>query len=145
MRQGRHIVMGLALGLAAACGPSASGQTSTIAPGQEERPAPEPVGGHEGESSGELAARVGKLRARQQSLLPMASEDPGVCEEVCSLATGICGAKEALCNVANDHPQDDDYQRLCREAKAECRAAQDDCVKCVEGHAEGEGAGTGSE
>ncbi len=133
----RPVLRGALLGLMVGCGPTTGTQTSTVAPGQEQRPGPQPVGAHEGETSGELAARIGKLRVRQQSLLPMATDDPGVCEEVCSLATGICGAKEALCNLANERPQDDDYQRLCREAKAECRTAQDDCVKCVEGHTSG--------
>lgn len=100
--------------------------------GVEERSRPDAVGPHEGDTVNELEARLRRLTGEQETLIPASSEDPAKCEDVCSLATSICGVKEKLCNLAEDHPGDADYQGLCREAKQECREAQDACVACVE-------------
>jgi hypothetical protein len=92
------------------------------------------VGPHEGDTAGELEARLKRLRAEQVELEPTSTEEPAACETVCSLATQICGVREKLCNIADDHPEDSDYQKLCREAKLECQQAQRACVSCVERH-----------
>jgi hypothetical protein len=96
---------------------------STVAPETgEERARPDAAGPHEGDSALELDARLKRLREDQTQ------------QDVCSLATSICGVKEKLCNIADEHPGDADYQELCRKAKQECQQAQEACVGCVERH-----------
>jgi hypothetical protein len=56
----------------------------------------------------------------------------GACEDLCALASSICGVKEKLCEVADRHPGEEEYQSLCRKAELECSEAEDSCVACVE-------------
>jgi hypothetical protein len=119
-------------------GCQASTSTATVPPdGTAERASPPPVGDHEGEGREELRARLRRLTGDQQTLQPAASEDPAVCEDLCSLATQICGVTEKLCNLADAHAGDDEYQGLCRQARQECRGANDSCIRCVERHRDG--------
>lgn len=130
------------LGLMAtsACTPQSSqGQSSggvTVTPGEGVH-ADTPEGRGEGDSRDELEQRMRDLVGKQQDMSERASADAGVCEDICSLATSICGVQEKLCVIADDHPGDADYQGLCREAKQECKSAQDECIRCVERHAAG--------
>lgn len=117
---------------------NASTGPAVVTPGSE--PAPDqPQGLADGDSADELDARKDKLVESMRELRAAASSDPKQCEDLCSLATSICGVSEKLCNIADDHAGNDHYQDLCREAKRECREAQADCVACVEGLA-GDGA-----
>lgn len=126
-------VFGAAVALAG-CGPVSS-EGGTVTPVQPvERAGPEAMGPHDGEDVGELRLRLEKLRSQQLEITASAQGDPAVCEDLCSLATSICGVKEKLCNLADDHPGDDGYQNLCREARQECGEAQGSCVSCVEQH-----------
>jgi hypothetical protein len=84
--------------------------------------------------------RLRKLVDQQRALSTAASANAGACEDICSLATSICGVQEKLCSIADKHPGEDEYQGLCREAKQECQAAQEDCIRCVEQHAQSGGA-----
>lgn len=125
-------VLGVLLAALAACQPQA-GSTS-VTPGGEGAAArgASPEGQHEDDSAGSLKARLENLASQRASKLEPASTDPGVCEELCSLATTICSVQEKLCELADEHAGDDEYQGLCREARQECREAQDSCVACVE-------------
>jgi len=80
----------------------------------------------------ELSGRLDALVGRERNLRPAAAADAGKCEELCELATSICSVQEKLCDLADDHPDDGAYQGLCREARNECREAQEGCVHCVE-------------
>lgn len=114
-----------------------SSEGGTVTPTQPvERAGPDATGPHDGEDAGQLRVRLEKLRSRQLEITASAQGDAAVCEDLCSLATSICGVKEKLCNLADGHPQDDGYQNLCREARQECGEAQASCVNCVEQHRE---------
>ncbi len=127
----------LAWGLTA-CVPQGARGNASVVPGHDEAgpkaadaPLEEP---HEGETASELAARLDRLRTRQRDFQARAASDVAACENLCALATSICGIQEKLCSLADERPGDEDYQRLCRQAKVECREAQDACVACVERH-----------
>ena len=120
------------LGLALGCGPTAGGGTVTPGTSGGGGSDPDPQGATEGEGMGELHKRLDDLVGRERSLRPAAASDGGKCEQLCDLATSICGVQEKLCDLADDHPDDDAYQGLCREARNECREAQDSCIRCVE-------------
>lgn len=94
-----------------------------------------PVGRAEGESADDLDARKDRMYADYQARLSQASADATACEQLCSLATSICGVQEKLCRIADDHPADDHYQDLCRESKRECQETQQSCIACVESNA----------
>lgn len=141
---GRRFVVGLLVGLGFAgtgCVNASTGP-AVVTPGSE--PAPDqPEGMADGDSADELDARKDKLVESMRELRGAASSDPKQCEDLCSLATSICGVSEKLCNIADDHAGNEHYQDLCREAKRECHEAQADCVACVEGLA-GNGGAAGS-
>lgn len=124
----------VAAGLAPACTTQSGTGTATVTPGEDARP-DAPEGRSEGDSRDELEARMHKLVAEQKARVEAASGSAAACEDLCSLATSICGVREKLCAIADEHPGDESYQALCREAKQECQAAQNDCVRCVERHA----------
>lgn len=121
-----------AMGMLLGCGPQTGGGPvvpGTVGGGGAE---PAPDGTTEGEGMGELRERLRKLVARERGLRPEAASDAGRCEQLCDLATSICAVQEKLCDLADDHPDDDAYQGLCREARNECREAQESCIACVE-------------
>ena len=131
-----------ALAAFSGCVTQSSGGGLGVTPGDGER-LDTPEGRGEGQTRDELEARMRQLVSEQQGHLQAASTSPAVCEDLCSLATSICGVQEKLCVIADEHPGDDSYQGLCREAKRECKAAQDDCIGCVERHS-GSAASTGA-
>jgi len=92
----------------------------------------QPVGRAEGESADELDAQKDRMVDDYRAKVTRASTNPNTCEQLCSLATSICGVQEKLCGIADDHPADDHYQDLCREAKRECSETQASCIACVE-------------
>jgi hypothetical protein len=124
----------LGVGLLGACRTTAGSSTVTPGGGSD---APdegaEPEGRDEGDNVGDLRARLQRLHVDHQRL---SSQDDGggfgQCEELCDLATKICSVKESLCEIAAEHPGDDAYQGLCREAQHECREAGESCVRCAE-------------
>ncbi|MBK6918633.1 MAG: hypothetical protein IPH07_14660 [Deltaproteobacteria bacterium] len=118
--------------LALGCGPQAGGGGTVTPGGAGGGVSSDPDGRDEGQSAGELKQRLDALLDREEQLAPQAATDAGKCEDLCELATSICAVEEKLCDLADDHPDDDAYQGLCREARNECREAQDSCVRCVE-------------
>jgi hypothetical protein len=64
------------------------------------------------------------LRRRRDSLPALRGRD--------ALAPSICTVKEKLCEVADRHPGEEEYQGLCRKAELECSEAEDSFVACVE-------------
>ena len=115
------------------CRPTAGSDTVTPAGGSD---APDegadPIGRDEGDNVGDLRARLERLRADHERLSTQEGGGFGQCEDLCDLATKICSVKESLCEIAADHPGDDAYQGLCREAQHECREANESCVRCAE-------------
>lgn len=114
-----------------ACGPQAGGGTVTPGGGGGGVTA-DPDGRDETLDAGTLRKRLDAMVMQERELQPHAATDAGKCEDLCELATSICGVQEKLCDLADDHPDDDAYQDLCREARNECREAQESCVRCVE-------------
>ena len=105
-----------------------------------------PEGRAEGSSADELDLRKDRLYEEFKAVVQRANTGDGSgCEKLCSLQVSICGVQAKLCNVADEHPNDDHYQQLCREAKRECQETYEACVLCVEKHAQGSCAGVGSE
>lgn len=137
----------LSFSMTSACTTTGGGPTP-INPGEPGAHGDQPEGWGEGDSRDELKARLTRLVEQQRVMATAAAASAGACEDICSLATSICGVQEKLCSIADEHPGEDEYQGLCREAKQECRAAQDDCIGCVEKHTKSgstEGASASSE
>ncbi len=112
-------------------GPSGSGGGSTVPPGGgTTKPGPDPQGQEGGDGMGEMTGRLQRLVGQERGLRATAAADAAVCEELCELSTAICSVQEKVCELADAHPSDDAYQSLCREARTECREAQESCVAC---------------
>jgi hypothetical protein len=134
------VILGSCL-LTAGCGPSASGG-GTVAPGGNGnvRDGSDPEGQEEGDDVGALRARLDRLSTQQHEKASGSDGSFGACEDLCSLASSICTVKEKLCDVADRHPGEEEYQGLCRKAELECSEAEDSCVACVEARESREGA-----
>lgn len=127
------LLLGLGLASLSGCSPSASGG-GTVTPGGNGN-VPEgsdPEGRDEGDNIGDLKARLDRLTAEQAKKASESDTSFGVCEDLCSLASSICTVKEKLCDVADQHPGEEEYQGLCRKAELECGESEDSCVACVE-------------
>lgn len=94
----------------------------------------QPEGGFEGESIDELAIRLDRLVVERDAQISAANTDAGKCEDLCELSRAICDVKSKMCEIADDHVSDDEYQDLCRKAKQRCREASESCVRCVQHH-----------
>lgn len=131
------LVFGTCLAVAtlagAGCGPSASGG-GTVTPGGNGnvRDGAEPEGQEEGNDVGALRDRLERLSSEQHQRASASDGSFTACEDLCSLASSICTVKEKLCEVADRHPGEEEYQGLCRKAELECSEAEDSCVACVE-------------
>lgn len=127
-----QVILGAML-LMASCGPSASGG-GTVTPGGNGnvREAADPEGDEEGNDVGALRERLDRLSHEQNQRVGASDGSFGACEDLCSLASSICTVKEKLCEVADRHPGEEEYQGLCRKAELECSEAEDSCVACVE-------------
>lgn len=127
------VVIGLSL---AGCAGSQASSGPTIAPAsgpgvpRADMPEGEPMGG----SADELHLRRRELSAELMSTLAAVQRDAERCEEACSLSVSICSIQERLCEIADAHAGSDYYQRLCREAKLDCRNAQEVCATCAKRH-----------
>ena len=119
--------------LTAGCGPTAGGG-GTVAPAGNGnvRDGADPEGEEEGNDVGSLQARLERLSREQDAKASGSDGSFGACEDLCSLASSICTVKEKLCEVADRHPGEEEYQGLCRKAELECSEAEDSCVACVE-------------
>ncbi len=122
-----------ALALASLVGCAAQGGSGSVSMESPGNASPDqPMGRAEGESADDLDAQKDRLVQDYRAKVIRASTDAAACEQLCSLATSICGVQEKLCGIADDHPADDHYQDLCREAKRECSETQSSCIACVE-------------
>jgi hypothetical protein len=115
--------------LAAACVSTTPRPTTPDDAGPRELP---PEGAPDDRSMGALRKRLEAFRTKKETLVSASTQDPAVCESLCSLATDICDVAQKLCELADQHPDDDQYQNLCREGRKECHEAQQSCVRCVE-------------
>lgn len=123
------------------CGPVASGGGAVTPGGNGNTPeGADPEGEQEGNDVGALEQRLERLSSEQDAQVKASDGSFGACEELCSLASSICTVKEKLCEVADRHPGEEEYQGLCRKAELECSEAEDSCVACVEGRERREGA-----
>jgi hypothetical protein len=116
------------------CGPVASGG-GTVAPGGNGnvRDGADPEGREEGDNNvDDLRVRLERLTREQDDRSSSSDGSFGACEDLCSLASSICTVKEKLCEVADRHPGEEEYQGLCRKADLECSESEDSCVACVE-------------
>lgn len=132
----RSLALGVVLGTLAVvsgCQPQASGG-GTVTPGGNGAvtDGPGPDGHDEGNNIGDLRARLQRLGVEHAAMSSNVDASFNVCEDLCSLASNICTVKEKLCDIADDHPGEDEYQDLCRKAELECGEAEDSCVSCVE-------------
>ena len=115
----------------------ASGSAAgTVTPGHDAHTprADSPSGEAMGGSADELHLQRRKLSADLMSTLAAAQTDVASCESACDLSVSICTIAERLCDIADGHAGSDYYQRLCREAKQDCRNAQEVCANCAEQH-----------
>lgn len=118
----------------AGCGPTASGG-GTVTPGGNGnvRDGADPEGDEEGDNNvDDLRVRLERLTREQHERATDSDGSFGACEDLCSLASSICTVKEKLCEVADRHPGEEEYQGLCRKAELECSESEDSCVACVE-------------
>lgn len=53
------------------------------------------------------------------------------CTGACTLSTSICSNQQKICDLANQLPGDDWAANKCESAKASCKAAHDNCCRCV--------------
>lgn len=127
-------VLAVSVIASAGCRTGASASTTVTPMGRGNGEGPGPEGIHEDDSVDSMRARLQTLVRDRSSIAASASEDAGVCEDLCSIATQICEVQVKLCEVADRYPQDDTYQNLCREAQQECREAQQSCIDCVQSH-----------
>lgn len=127
----------LVVSLSTGCTPTAG--AGTVTPGARQadvREGPEPVGIQEGDSVPELQKRLERLSGEQAASVDDAMGDSQACHDLCSLSASICEVQVKLCDIADRHPQESNYQELCREGQMECREAQASCESCVGTHAE---------
>ncbi len=54
------------------------------------------------------------------------------CEQICDLAGISCSLGEQICELAERHPEEDDYVAACERANSDCEAAKEACDACVE-------------
>lgn len=131
VRRSTTVLASALLWATASCGPSNT--TGTVTPDRTTGPVElSPKGQPDDNSMGGLRKRLEGFRAKKASIVSASTSDPAVCEELCKLASDICEVQVKLCDLADDRPDDEQYQGLCREAKNECHEAQESCVRCVE-------------
>jgi hypothetical protein len=69
---------------------------------------------------------------------PIGRTDPnldaaaGRCQQICDLSGISCGLGEQICELAERHPEEDDYVAACERAIEDCDAAKEACDVCVE-------------
>jgi hypothetical protein len=125
------VILGACL-LATGCAATAGGGTVTPGGNGNVRDGSDPEGDEEGNDVGALRQRLERLSSEQDAKASDSDGSFGACEDLCALASSICGVKEKLCEVADRHPGEEEYQSLCRKAELECSEAEDSCVACVE-------------
>lgn len=126
--------LSMAAGLVA-CQPAArGGGTATPGGNGAITEGPDPQGREEGDNIGDLKLRLERLRRQHAEMSSSSSGSASFaeCEDLCSLGANLCSVTEKVCDIADDHPGEDEYQDLCRKAELECGEAEDSCVTCVE-------------
>jgi hypothetical protein len=124
-----------------ACDEARSGGASVVPHSDGVGTSLTPEGSFEGESIDELKIRLDRLVGQQDRLTAASSTDAGKCEELCELSRAICEVKTKMCELADAHVSDGEYQDLCRQAKQRCQRASDSCIRCVQTHERAYGSG----
>ncbi|MCA9701350.1 MAG: hypothetical protein KC431_27755, partial [Myxococcales bacterium] len=52
------------------------------------------------------------------------------CESICSLGQVTCELREQICELAERHPDEEDYQSACDRAVSDCEIAKEACDGC---------------
>jgi hypothetical protein len=55
-------------------------------------------------------------------------EDP--CSRICSIATAVCGLRERICLLADEHADEPRYAAACKRAERDCTRATEACDDC---------------
>ncbi|MBL4686305.1 MAG: hypothetical protein JKY37_17050 [Nannocystaceae bacterium] len=132
-------VLGVALawsaivGASAGCGPSAVAGEHTVNPGLGSGTREvDPEGYDSGENIDTYRKQLETLREQRAEKTAVVEASFLVCEDLCTLMASICQVRAKLCALADEHPGEDNYQGLCREAQHECRETQNSCVACTQ-------------
>lgn len=126
------VALSVVLGLVISCGPVVTNTPTPTGGGGNHGVDHDPEGVNEGHGMSELRTRLDTLVKKAESMGAVVAADAAKCEDLCDLATSICTVQAKMKELCDAHPDDDEYAALCREAKNECREAQDSCVRCVE-------------
>ncbi len=78
-----------------------------------------------------------KSHARRPSPPKKASPGAGVstnadepCARICAIATTVCGLRERICALADEHQDEPRYAAACERAAADCTRASEACDDC---------------
>lgn len=52
------------------------------------------------------------------------------CESICELGVVTCELSNSICELAERHPDEDDYEAACERAQSDCTVAKDACDGC---------------
>lgn len=130
------VTLALAVGLGgvAGCRTVASAGGGTVTPTMDNGPREvDPEGRDAGENVDTYRMQLQQLRKKRAAKMSAEETGFGACEDLCDLMSSICNVRSKLCTLADEHPGEESYQGLCREAQHECREAEDSCVECTEG------------
>lgn len=136
----------LAVGLTA-CAPVAASRGSggsAAGSGPVRAPVDRPMGRGEGDSRDELAARLERQERAYSDARDDAESEPRACRDLCDLSANICETRDKLCEIADNQPNEDGYQNLCRRATRSCQDAQVSCLRCTESFVPDEPGGLGA-
>ncbi len=126
-------VLGLSM-LAALAGCQQASSGGTVTPGGNGAvpDGPDPQGREDQDTFGDLKAQLNELGGHRSRMSDGSDGSFDVCEDLCALTSSICSVKVKLCDIADQHPGEEEYTDLCRKAELECSEAEDSCVECVE-------------
>ena len=153
MKQQRHVVLALVLGLAlggfVACGGSRAGLKSgaapaTSMPGGDSAPEADPRG-QITQLDAQITADLEKLKMPRSTAPPSISAEAmsagrvptcqvpasPTCSDSCKLADSICDNAGRICNLAGQLGNDPWANEKCSSGTASCEAARKRCCDCT--------------
>jgi hypothetical protein len=83
----------------------------------------------------ELPGAVAQARADEGKASVPAADGGGDaegarCERICELATNICGLRDHICELADEHRNELRYAQICERAELDCQRATAACEGC---------------
>lgn len=125
----------LALGLLPGCNKQPAATEAPASGG--DGAAADSAGPHPISPSSDLESLQRDLEARAQELADVTDEQHGVpasaterCTRVCQLEAAICDISDAICGLAEEHPDEPRYADSCTDARQECGRAEEACRAC---------------